>query len=144
MQGESRVEVGVRLHPEEWCFASMIGRLIETRTVTRGVNYGGSVMRFSTGIPGLSYRVGSFSVARQTEDVDVVLDRGTLYITSARLLFVGEGRSWTLPYSQLLAWEVFDNGVYVEKAAGRHQFFELSASDPELVNAVLVGATRQA
>jgi hypothetical protein len=87
---------------------------------------------------GVFFRVGSVSGDRLDREAYRPVDEGTLYITSKRLVFEGATRSATMALKEIVAYQVYADGLIIERAAGKGPFLTL-ADDVEMA-AVVLGA----
>jgi hypothetical protein len=85
---------------------------------------------------GLTYRVDGAVPKRVARDGLAPVDWGSLYVTSRRLVFIGQKTKETLRFDGLLGIEVYADAIVLEKASGRrpHLFLE---GDVEVIAAVL-------
>lgn len=104
----------------------------EEKTITSSYNYGGLQYRFNLG-HGLSYRMGNLSVSPNTSQQFTIVDRGKLYITNKRLIFVGENRhvNKTLPLDNILELSIFQNGILIGKPNGVKPLLQFPAYVPD-------------
>jgi hypothetical protein len=101
---------------------------------TRGERPGAAA---SVKVPrGLTYRVDGTAPKRVARDGLAPVDWGSLYVTSGRLVFIGQKTRETLRFNELLGIEVFADAIVLEKASGRrpHLFLE---GDVEVIAAVM-------
>ena len=75
---------------------------------------------------GLTYRVDGAAPKRITRDGLAPVDWGLLYVTSRRLVFVGQKTREAIRFNELLGLEVFADAIVLEKTSGRrpHLFLE--------------------
>ena len=85
---------------------------------------------------GLTYRVDGAAPKRITRDGLAPVDWGLLYVTSRRLVFVGQKTREAIRFNELLGLEVFADAIVLEKTSGRrpHLFLE---GDVEVIAAVI-------
>jgi hypothetical protein len=85
---------------------------------------------------GLTYRVDGAAPKRVARDGLAPVDWGSLYITSCRLMFIGQKTRETIRFNELHGIEVFADAIVLEKGSGRrpHLFLE---GDVEVIAAVL-------
>lgn len=91
---------------------------LEEKTITTSYNYGG--YRFRTGGK-FSYTFGSLSVLKNTANIFVTVDRGALYITNERIVFVGSERQQnrSIQLTDIIEFSLFKNGILLGKSNGR-------------------------
>lgn len=113
--------------------------LYEERTETRRVNYGG--FTYSQKIIGnLRWRMGTIAPQRITQDVWKQIDCGQVFLTSKRIIFSGQHGNKVIPYSKVLHFEAYSNGVQIQKDSGKSPFFEFSDGVPmfaEILNRLI-------
>ena len=94
----------------------------EMRTVTRRINYNGTSARIRI-CKGVYYTIGSISPEKVTENIWKLIDTGTLYVTSKRLIFMGSNSNKNIRFNKVLAFEPYSDGVQIEKDTGRPVLF---------------------
>jgi len=119
------VNVSINLQREEKCYFASKADLLENRTVTHRVNYGGPTARIKI-MKGIYYRAGSLGVQRITSDQILQADTGDIYLTNKRLIFVGRKKNLTIPYSKILSVNPYYDGVSIDKGTGKSPIFKLS------------------
>ena len=122
---EAMQKYNVNLHNNEildYCVRMGVDWL-EEKTITTSYDYGG--YRFRTGNR-FSYTFGSLSVLKNTVDRFVTIDRGELYITNERIIFLGTQRhqSRTILFDDILSFSIFQNGILLGKANGRQPLLQ--------------------
>lgn len=115
----------ISLQKSELCYFNTDIDWLEQRTVTTRVNYGGPSFRVKI-VKGLYYRVGSVSAQRITEDVWKTIDSGKLYLTNKRVIFMGSKGNKTITINKILDFNVFSNGIEIQKDSGKSPFFEFN------------------
>jgi hypothetical protein len=85
---------------------------------------------------GLTYRVDGAAPKRITRDGLAPVDWGSLYVTSRRLVFIGQKTRETIRFNELHGIEVFADAIVLEKSSGRrpHLFLE---GDVEVIAAIV-------
>ena len=88
---------------------------------------------------GLSYRVDGAALKRVTRDGLAPVDWGSLYVTSRRLVFIGQKARETLRYDGLVGIDIYADAIVLERTSGRrpHLFLE---GDVEVIAAVIAEA----
>lgn len=102
-------------------------------------NYSGPVASIRI-CKGLRYRIGSVSMEPIAREELTEIDRGTLYLTSERLILDGSKRNITLRLSSLIGFTPYSDGVILERATGRSPHLVLVGEDIELFHAMLSAA----
>lgn len=92
----------------------------EEKKITTSYSYGGFQYRLGGG-NGFSYRMGTLNVVPNTTQQFTLIDRGTLYITNKRVIFVGiEKRvNKTIDIDDILEFSIFRDGILLGKAEGK-------------------------
>jgi hypothetical protein len=85
---------------------------------------------------GRTYRVDGTAPRRVARDGLAPVDWGSLYVTSRRLVFIGQKTRETVRFNELLGLEVFADAIVLEKTSGRrpHLFLE---GDVEVIAAIV-------
>jgi hypothetical protein len=135
------IEPGINLQKDEKCYLSCSSQWHESRSVTRRISYGGPALRVKIA-KGLYWRAGSYSVNAQKEDVLRLIDTGTLYVTSKRLIFMGARGNKVIALGKILDYESYIDGVKIHKDSGKDPLIVFSA-DGEIFAAVLGRAIKE-
>jgi len=118
-------QVSINLPATEHCYYYANIEWLETRRVTKRVNYSGASYRMKIA-KGLYYRVGSISPQRITSDELQVIDKGTVYVTNKRILFTGAVKNTNIPLSKILSITPYSDGVGIEKDSGKSPILRVS------------------
>lgn len=121
------VPVSIALQRGETCHFAAPCQWWELRTRTvRSVSSGfsGSVRIMK----GVRYRVGSTRTHRVTQTELTQLDAGRAYITNKRIIFDGNVANKTIRLSALIGFELFSDGIKLEKSAGKSPYLLLGVS----------------
>ena len=112
---------------------------LEERTETKRVNYSGYT--YNTKVIGnLKWKAGTITPHKITQEVWKCIDSGYLFLTSKRLIFNGRHENKVIPYSKILHFEPYTNGIQIQKESGKSPFLEFSADIPvfaEILNQLL-------
>jgi hypothetical protein len=101
---------------------------------SRSKGYSGISMSIPTGIKGVRFRLGQLTPIRSEELA--ALARGTLYVTSKRLIFNGDRRNTTVTYRRILGTSVFSDAIEIEKITGRSDYFSMNAIYARYISAI--------
>jgi hypothetical protein len=136
-------QVPILLRKGEVCYLSGYAGHSEFRSVTRSIRYGGPAVRVRI-MKGLYYRAGQVNVQRISEDVLTNLDVGQIYLTNKRIVFNGSKKNTTIALAKVLDFDVYSDGLKIEKETGKDQFFQMtgSAKQMEIWGATLRGALK--
>ena len=85
---------------------------------------------------GVRYRVGSIKLAPSTREVMVEEDAGSFWLTNQRIGFLGSKKSFTFPYSKVLSFELYKDGISIHKE-GKETPYIIGLEDVEVPAAVL-------
>lgn len=118
------VDVGIKLYKSEVCYFTCSALWNEFRTVTRRINYAGVSTRIRIA-KGVYYRVGTIAPQRITSEELKLIDRGTIYLTNKRVIFMGIQKNFTLRLERLLAFSPYSDGIELEKDSGRNPILQL-------------------
>jgi len=130
------VPIALNLQKGEACHFAATATWNEIRKTTRTEGY------YSQGVSvriarGIYYRVGGSRPHRVTTEGLTQIDSGTLYFTNKRVIFDGAAKNTSLRLSNVLAFQVFADGLVLEKGSGRSPHL-LIAGDVE-VGATILG-----
>ena len=118
-------QVSINLPATEQCYYYANIEWLETRRVTKRVNYSGPTYRMKIA-KGLYYRVGSISPQRITSDELQVIDRGTVYVTNKRIIFTGAMKNTNILLGKILSIIPYSDGVGIEKDSGKSPILRVS------------------
>ena len=132
------IPVPITLQRGEQCHYTTAVTWLEPRTVTRSVSYAGvsTSIRIARGV---RFRLGNVAPVRHTVDRLTRIDAGPLYVTNRRLILCGASRNITVRLSSVLGFELYGNGVEIQKASGRPPFLEVDGTELELLAGALSG-----
>ncbi|MEY4034080.1 MAG: hypothetical protein RL492_1274, partial [Verrucomicrobiota bacterium] len=89
-------------------------------TVRRGYSgFGSSIRIFGS----LRYRVGSYSVERETEDQVVQVDSGRLLFLAQRVVFDGQLKNLNFKYTKVVDITSYTNALVVSRDSGPDLIF---------------------
>lgn len=120
-------QVDINLQKSEVCYYSTYADWLENRTVTQRINYGGVGYRIKI-MKGVYYRAGSVNVQRITSEQLLQIDRGSLYVTNKRIIFVGSKKNTNIPLAKILSVVPYSDGVGIEKDSGRSPILRVSTN----------------
>lgn len=122
------VSVKINLQKGETCYYEGISGWLEHKSITKSVNYRGPSYSFKI-TKGLRYRVGNIKLQKISEDKIVEVDRGTLFITNKRIIFMGAKKNITINYNHILSIVPYNDGFGIEKDAGKSPLFNCTNSE---------------
>lgn len=112
----------------EVAYAVAEGDALETRSRTTSYRYGGPSVRVRI-MKGVSYRVGSASVSRTTEEYSHSFGSGTVVLTDRRLLFRAAEKTININYPKIVDFELYRDGVKIYKDTGKPLTIALDRND---------------
>lgn len=91
-------------------------QLLVSKTVTTGYTGRSSGVSIRV-MKGVSYRIGS---SRSTPIREQITQKfpGTLVVTNKRVVFNGTGKSFSIPFSQMLSFDPYSDGIGIQKTNG--------------------------
>lgn len=119
------IEVGINLRRGEKCYYQVHCDWLEERKITTGIAYAGPTMRLKIA-KGIYWRAGRLQGKRISEDRWLIIDSGDLFLTNRRLIFMGDRGNKTIRLNRILDFEVFSNGIDIQKDKGKSPFLEFS------------------
>ncbi len=134
------IEAGIFLKKKEAAHYKTECELLEERTKRE---YVGGHTGFSIRVAkGVSWRVGGFK-GRPIEKTEMVkLDKGTLFVTNKRIIFSGDRKSFSVPYSKLIDIELFTDAVKLNREGKvRREYFVVP--DSEILSKIITMAVNQ-
>ncbi len=90
----------------------------EEQTISTNIHYGG--FKYKLGGK-MSFNTGTFNVVKNNIKGFVIVDRGSLYITNKRIIFIGAERrqNRTIALNDLLELSIYKDGILLGKANGK-------------------------
>lgn len=118
------IEGDISLPKSEKLYFKNSADYYEHRTQTKTIRYGGPVVSFKI-MKGIYWRAGNLSVERVSEDIMKHIDSGDVYLTSKKLIFIGNRGVKNVRLNKILMMEPFSNGVKIIKDSGKPMFIEM-------------------
>ena len=128
------VNASISLQKAEVCHYQNSCRWLEHRKVTKGVSYSGVSGSFKIA-KGVRYRVGHIKPQRITVDALTEIDKGTVFLTNKRIIFMGANKNSNIKYSSVLSIVPYSDGVGIEKDSGKSTI--LICSDADIMARIL-------
>lgn len=128
-------DVSIHLPQNEQCYFTSNADWLEHRMVTHRYNYSGPTARIKI-MKGVYYRAGSIGVQRSTSEELQLIDSGRIFITSKRIIFLGNKKNSNILLSKILSINPYSDGVGIEKASGRSPIITVS-DDADLLLMIL-------
>jgi hypothetical protein len=127
---------GLLLEDEELTHWACPAELYEEKVIRR--YYQGGYSGVSIPIyKGIRWSVGGFRGEPVVQTGMVATDSGRLTLTDRRVVFVGNQRSFSVPYKKILALQGYADAISVQKdgMTAKPSFFKIE--DPEMIGAIL-------
>lgn len=121
------MKVNLNLNKGEICHFSTGINWLETRRITKRINYGGPMVSFRIA-KGVYWRAGSLNIQRISNDVLTHIDSGTLYLTNKRIIFMGSKGAKNIQLKKILDFNVYQNGFEVIKDTGKSPFLNFESN----------------
>ncbi len=118
------IQCDIRLKKDEKCFHTARCSWHQMKTVKIRHGTVGSSMRVKIA-KGVSIRVGSSRTITSESDELTELDRGDLYITNKRLVFVGFKKSVEITMGRIIRCQLYRDGVEIVKSSGKPDLFRI-------------------
>ena len=113
------INVPLSLEKNEKCYFQTNCEWYEMRTITQRINYSGTTASIKI-MKGVRYRVGSIKPQRITSEQWKKIDIGTMYLTSKRIIFVGQSKNSNIKLQKILSFTPYSDGVEISKDTGRN------------------------
>jgi hypothetical protein len=133
------ISAPITLQRKEVCHFTCEASWRELRTRTVRVNYHGPTARIRI-MKGVYWRVGSIAPQRVTETNLVEVTRGTLYVTSKRVILDGTAGNKVVTWRSVFGQELFSDAIKLEKSSGKDPYLFLPPSEIEMASTVIAGA----
>lgn len=130
------IEVDVRLNKSEVCYHECPAVWRQEKTIREHTGFVGGSIGFRVA-KGTTLRLGRAVPTYRVYDDVVDISDGDFYLTSKRIVFVGDRRSTTITFGRLVNYELYRDAVKIYKSTGRPDIFALSPADAEYLDALL-------
>lgn len=117
----------IMLPQGEYCYLSFQTALHEYRKQVEKVGYSGPRARIKIA-KGFYYTFGSTNLSVKSKDVMTQIDEGILYFTNKRIIFDGSKGNKVYKPAQIINFEMFKNGLQLEKSSGKSPFFSFQSN----------------
>lgn len=130
----------INLTRGESCYLGFNGTLLESKIVTKGYSHSSSSVSIKI-TKGVRYRVGSGRSTPIKQEV-AIRNSGNLFLTSSRIVFTGGNKSFQIPFTKLLTYDVYRDGIdfIMER---KNYLVQLEKSEVEIFAVGLCSAMRQ-
>ena len=122
------IESPINMQKNEHAYFSAQINWYEERTRTTTISYAGISSKFRI-CKGLYFKAGTIAPARNAEQYLKLIDKGTVFFTNKRIIFIGEHNNKTIPLSKVLSFTPYTNGIEIEKDTGKKPFFKFDDSE---------------
>lgn len=89
-------------------------QLRKYKNIVNRVRYAGPTVSIKI-MKGVYYRMGSIKFDTRSTEHLIIEDLGSLFMTNLRIGFKGERKNFTVPYSQILSYELTQSGLEIIK-----------------------------
>lgn len=137
------LELDVVLQRAEVGHFSTPAVLYEMRTVTDRVDHHGPRVRLKV-MKGVYWTAGSTTLSRVTREQLTEISKGTLYVTSKRLILVGSPRNVTIRMNTIVDIHEYTDGFEVVRSSGRNAVFTTRPGSADLLAAMIARVARDA
>jgi hypothetical protein len=120
--------VPILLQRDEVCHWAGPVEYLQMKKVVVRRSYGGAGFSIPI-IRGISYRFGNYDVNRESENQMTKIDDGTVYITSKRIVFDGQLKNLTIPFTKVISVSCFKNAFGLDLASSGDPCFTMT-DDP--------------
>ncbi|MFM7729421.1 MAG: hypothetical protein ACKO6L_00090 [Flavobacteriales bacterium] len=90
----------------------------EVRTVRQRVGYAGISTRFKL-MKGVYLNAGGFKPMSYSRDEVQLIDQGTLYLTSKRIIMTGQKKNYSIRLNTIISVTPYSDGIEIGKQTGR-------------------------
>ncbi len=112
------IAVSIALPEQEICYFMSPCQWMEMHKTLQSVSYTGLSANFMLG-KGIRYRMGAFNHQPISADILTEIDRGTVYLTNHRLLFMGGLKNTSIHLADILSFVPYINAIEIGKGAGK-------------------------
>jgi hypothetical protein len=119
--------------PVHWATAAELYEEKVIRRYSQGGYSGISVPIYK----GIRWHAGGYRTQPVVQTGMVATDHGNLFVTDRRVVYVGQQRSFSIPYKHVLAIQGYSDAVAVQKDGMTAKPVYFKNQDPELVSAIL-------
>lgn len=119
------IESDISLQTNETLHYVVAVKWLEQRRVSKRINYAGPTTRIRLA-KGFYYRLGSIDYQNVSEDEWQIIDRGKVYLTNKRIIFMGSRDNKTILLKKILDFKAYTNGIDIFKDSGKSPFLEFS------------------
>lgn len=130
------IPCNIHLQKNENCHFYVNVTWLELRKVMNRFDYGGPALRVKL-IGGLSWKMGSMSIQRFSEDLWKTIDAGMVYLTNKRIIFMGPLGNKSIPLKKILNFNAFENGIDIQRESGKSPFMIFSEPDVSIFSLIL-------
>ncbi|MBC5994020.1 hypothetical protein [Pontibacter cellulosilyticus] len=119
------IQPDILLQKSEKCYISIPGvKWHELRTVRHRTSYSGYSTSFRVA-KGFYLRSGSYTPRSYSTDEMKLIDSGTLYLTSKRLIFAGSKKNSIIHLTKILSITPYSDGLEIGKDTGKSPLLQL-------------------
>lgn len=131
---------GILLKNGEICYFYEVSELIEEKTVsTRVGGYSGVSVRVAKGV---TLHTGGSRGHTLKHAEKTITDTGMLVITNKRIIFSGQKKTISIPYSKVVVIIKYDDAITVSRT-GKTKFEAFTVGDPNLIEMIIMAASER-
>lgn len=130
------IDADIHLYKKEKCYYITDVEYYERKKKTNRLRYAGPTARIKLA-KGIYWRMGDLGFQPTGTEELTQIDRGQLYITSHRVIFKGSKESTMIRLNRILDFELYENGLEIQKNSGKNPFFGFNPQDPRLFAMIL-------
>lgn len=119
------IPADITLRKGEVCYFASPVKWNEMRRVTKRIQYAGPRMKIKI-YKNIHWRMGDMAVRRVAHDQLTLIDDGIMYLTNKRLIFSGKMKNFTIPTAKIFDFELFADGIKIDRETGKSPFLEFS------------------
>ncbi len=122
------IDISISLPDQEICYFTGPCQWMEMRKTLQAVSYSGLSANFMLG-KGIRYRMGAFKPSHISTDKLTEIDRGIVYLTNRRLLFMGNSKNSSIHLPNILSFVPYMNAIEIGKGSGKSPVLLCERSD---------------
>ena len=130
------IDVGIKLYKKEKCYYVAPANWYVRKKRTKRLRYSGPTARIKLA-RGIYWRMGDLGLQTVSQEEWEKVDEGEFFVTSHRLIFKGQKENTMIRLNRILDFELYENGVEIQKGRGKNPFFAFEPEDPRLFALIL-------
>lgn len=135
--------MGIILQNNELIHFLIPAQILEERVVSKEYQGGSSGVSIRIA-KGVSFRLGQHKGKMVSKSAIIPVDSGSFIVTNKRIMFKGKNKSYAYPFSQLIGFSVYTDGIEISTNKGVTRIFKITQSyDPDILNLIIHQASMQ-